>query len=69
MLRERVDPRTHLPLVKGAGAVSHLGSGAVLLAVKPVCVPNLPWLRVATGDWLRRSMDSVGAQLLTHPDS
>ena len=41
-----------------------------MLAVKPVvCVPNLPWLRVTTGDSLRRSMDRVGAQLFEHPDS
>ena len=68
--RHYVWTSTGPPVVKGPTVASHLGSGAVLLAVKPVvCVPNLPWLRVTTGDSLRRSMDRVGAQLFVHPNS
>ena len=40
-----------------------------MLAASPVCVPNVPWLSVATGDSLRRSMPRVGAQLFAHADN
>ena len=57
---------TDQPFLRRAGIVVHLGSGAVLLATKPVSVPNFPSLSVTTGLSFKRSIDRVGAQLFTH---